>query len=169
MYSASSVKRARKHHNLRGGASNLQSKSHHNAKQLVLEQLDLDSSGHAGPRVIRHRIAAREAEHLPRAFVTETMKTHASRGFEKRNPGSRRIVRTQKVPLGIHERWSCDGHDKLYKIGFPVYGMVDDGSAKWLDAWVVPSNRFGEIIGYLFLCCVEKYGGMFHRTVTTSD
>ena len=87
------------------------------------------------------------------------MKLHAPEGFERRNPGSRKIVHTLKVPIGIHERWSCDRHDKLYKIGFPVYGIVDDGTGKWLDAWVVPSNRFETVIGYLFLCCVEKYGG----------
>jgi hypothetical protein len=157
--SASSVKRARRHNRLLGGASNLRIKSHRDSEQLVLDQLDLDPSGQAGPRTIRHRIAARQGEHLPRAFVLETMKTHAPQGFEKRNPSSRKIIRTKKVPLGIHERWSCDGHDKLYKIGFPVYAFVDDATGKWLDARVVPSNRFGVVIGYLFLCCVEKYGG----------
>ena len=160
--SASSVKRARHHNHLVGGATNLRIKSRHDSEQLVLDQLDLDPSGQAGPRTIRHRIAARQGEHLPRAFVLETMKTHAPQGFEKRNPGSRKIIRTKKVPLGIHERWSCDGHDKLYKIGFPVYAFVDDASGKWLDARVVPSNRFGAVIGYLFLCCVEKYGGESH-------
>ena len=130
------------------------------AEQLVLEQLDLDPSGHAGPRTIRHRIAARKGEHLPRDFVAEMMKVHAPEGFEKRDPGSKHIIRTPKVPIGIHERWSCDGHDKLNKIGFPIYGMVDFGSDRWLDGWVVPSNRFNVVVGYLFLCCVEKYGGM---------
>lgn len=158
--SASSVKCARGHNGLYGGAANLKGKSHQDAEQLILDQLDLDPSGQAGPRTIRHRIAARQGEHLPRVFVHETMKTHAPTGFEKRNPGSRKILRSKKVPLGIHEWWSADGHDKLYKIGFPVYGFVDDATGKWLDAWVVPSNRFGTIIGYLFLCCVEKYGGI---------
>jgi len=129
------------------------------AEQLVLEQIDLDPSNQAGPSTIQHRLASRQRQHLPRDFVTDVMKVHAPEGFQKRNPGSKKIVRSKKVPLGIHERWSCDGHDKLYKIGFPIYAIVDDASGKWLDAWVVPSNRFGDIIGYLVLCTVEKYGG----------
>ncbi|KAF8224364.1 hypothetical protein L208DRAFT_1381107 [Tricholoma matsutake] len=48
-----------------------------------------------------------------------------------------------------------DGHDK---IGFPVWAVVDDATGKWLDdAYVVPNNWLGEVIGYLFLCLVEKY------------
>ena len=30
---------------------------------------------------------------------------------------------------------------------------------KWLGAWVVPSNRMGNVIAYLWLCAVQKYGG----------
>ena len=45
-----------------------------------------------------------------------------------------------KVPLGIHECWAGDGHDKLYKIGFPVWAVVDDATGKWLDTWVVPAQ-----------------------------
>lgn len=160
-FSESSIKRARKRHGFLGGASNLKTIPKADAEQLVLDQLDLDPAGHAGPRTIRHRIAAREQEHLPRAFVDQVMKTHAPDGFEKRNPSARRIMRFPKVPVGIHERWSCDGHDKLYKIGFPAYGFVDDATGKWLYGQIVPSNRFGVIIGYLFLCCVEKFGGKF--------
>jgi hypothetical protein len=69
-------------------------------------------------------------------------------------------MRFPKFPLGPHERWAGDGHDKLYKIGFPLWAMVDDSTAKILGAWIVPSNRLGEIIAYLFLCLVEEYGGL---------
>lgn len=158
--SGKSIQRARKHNGLLGGAANLKSKSQQDAEQLVLAQLDLDPSNQAGPRTIRHRLASRQGEHLPRAFIASTMKVHAPEGFEMRNPGSRKIIRVKKIPIGIHDRWSCDGHDKLYKIGFPVYGFVEDGVGFWLDAWVVPSNRFAIVIGYLFLCVVEKYGGI---------
>jgi hypothetical protein len=92
-------------------------------------------------------------------MISEIMHTHAPEGFSKRDPTAKKIFRVPKVPIGIHERWSCDGHDKLYKIGFPVYAFVDDATSKWLGAWIVPSNRLGHVIGYLFLCVVEKYGG----------
>lgn len=159
--SASSVKRARSHNGFVGGATNLKNKTEQEAEQLVLEQLDLDTTGHAGPRSIRHRIASRKSEHLPRAFVHKTMKMHNPEGFEKRNPSAQKTVRHSKVPpVGIHERWSCDGHDKLYKIGFPIYGFVDGATGLWLFADIAPSNCHNLIIGYLFLCCVEEYGGM---------
>ena len=54
-----------------------------------------------------------------------------------------------------------DGHDKLYHIGFPVWAVVNDATAHWLAAWVVPSNQMGDIIVYLYLSLIEKMGGMF--------
>lgn len=80
-------------------------------------------------------------------------------GFHLREPTAKKIPRVKKNPIGIHERWSGDGHDKLYSIGFPIWGIVDDATSKWLLGRVVPSNRFGLIIGYLYLCAVEKTGG----------
>ncbi|KAG6835988.1 hypothetical protein H0H93_012470 [Arthromyces matolae] len=148
--SESSVKRARGFLDLSGGSKNLKKLDPQVAEQLVLDQLDLDSTKGAGPRTIRHRIASRKQEHLPRAFVAETMKAHDPEGFEKRTPGARKIVRVLKVPLGIHERWSCDGHDKLYKIGLPLYGFVDEATGAWLYADVAPSNRQNIIIGEIF-------------------
>ncbi|KAG6836604.1 hypothetical protein H0H93_006154 [Arthromyces matolae] len=158
--SASSVKRARKHHGLVGGSKNLESMSTQEAEQLVLNQLDLDPTNQAGPRTIRHRIASRSEQHLPREFVAETMRAHRPEGFDRRNPTARKILRHPKVPTGIHERWSCDGHDKLYKIGFPIYGFVDEATGLWLYADIAPSNRQNIIVGYLFLCCIEKWGGI---------
>ena len=87
------------------------------------------------------------------------MHAHDDDGFKHRDPTSKKVLRFPKVPIGIHERWAGDGHDKLYKIGFPIWAIVDDATGKWLGAWVVPSNRMGEIVAYLFLCCVEEYGG----------
>lgn len=95
------------------------------------------------------------------------MHLHDPEGFSHRDPYGKRIQRFPKHPIGIHERWSGDGHDKLYRIGFPIWAMVDDGTGKWLDAWIVPSNRMGEIIGYLFLCLVEKYGGEYYSTLSS--
>lgn len=159
IFSASSIKRARSYNGFVGGGKNLKNKGRQEAEQLVLEQLDLDPAKRAGPRTIRQRIASRKSEHLPRDFVRETMKTHDSEGFKQRNPTARKILRHSKVPLGIHERWSCDGHDKLYKIGFPLYGFVDEATGTWLYADIAPSNRYNIIVGYLFLCCVEEHGG----------
>lgn len=92
------------------------------------------------------------------------MHTHDPHAFDLREPTAKKIMRVRKVPIGIHERWAGDGHDKLYKIGFPAWGVVDDATGKWLGAWIVPSNRMANIVAYLFLCIVEKYGGQAHLT-----
>jgi hypothetical protein len=102
-------------------------------------------------------------------MVSEIMHAHDDKGFRTRDPTAKKVSRTPKVPIGIHERWAADGHDKLYKIGFPIWAIVDDATGKWLGAWVVPSNRMNVIIGYLFLCCVEKHGGEFsHHRILAS-
>jgi hypothetical protein len=86
------------------------------------------------------------------------MHTHEPEGFAHQDPTAKKIFRIPKVPIGIHKRWSGDGHDKLYKIGFPVWAIADDGTSRWLGGWIVLSNQIGIVIGYLYLCCVEKYG-----------
>ena len=88
------------------------------------------------------------------------MHMHDDPGFELREPTSKRIHRVPKYPLGIHQRWAADGHDKLYKIGFPIYAIVDDATSKWLGAWVAPSNHLGDVVAYVFLDTVEKYQGL---------
>ncbi|KAG6872427.1 hypothetical protein C0995_009824 [Termitomyces sp. Mi166 len=55
------------------------------------------------------------------------MRLYDKDGFALRDPGSKKVHHVAKVPLGIHEQWSGDGHDKLYKIG-PIWAVVDDGT-----------------------------------------
>lgn len=97
--------------------------------------------------------------------MSDIMHLHDNDAFEGREPFAKRVHRVPKYPIGIHEQWSGDGHDKLYKIGFPIWAMVDNATGKWLGAWVVPSNRMGEIVAYLFLCLVEKYEGKFYLSI----
>ncbi|KAG6867654.1 hypothetical protein C0993_012673, partial [Termitomyces sp. T159_Od127] len=158
--SASFIKHAHSYNSLVGSGKNLRNKGCQEAEQLVLEQLNLDPAGRAGPHTICQCIASRKTECLPHEFVCETMKTHNSEGFERQNPSAWKILCHSKVPLRIHERWSCNGHDKLYKIGFPIYGFVDEATGTWLYAGIAPSNCYNIIIGYLFLCCVEEHGGI---------
>lgn len=128
------------------------------AEQLVLDEMDNDATRHQGPRTIRHKIAMRMGQHLPCDYITDTMHTHDAAGFIKRDPTAKRIHCEPKVPLGINEWWSADGHDKLNGIGFPVWAIVDDAVGRWLGIWVVPSNHLGHIIAYLYLQAVENVG-----------
>jgi hypothetical protein len=146
-------------------------------EQLVLKALDKDPAKCSGVRTIHQKIAFDDGIHLSQYsdchlclcelcltffasdFVSEVMHTHDSNAFAAREPTAKRTFRVKKYPIGIHQYWAADGHDKLYKIGFPIWAIVDDATGKWLDAWVVPSNRTGNIITYLWLCTVQKYGG----------
>lgn len=154
------VKKRRMQLGLTGSRKTMKMLDPKEAEQLVLDEMDNDAARHQGPRTIRHKIAMRTGQHLPRDYIADTMHTHDAAGFIKRDPTAKRIHREPKVPLGINERWSADGHDKLNGIGFPVWAIVDDAVGRWLGVWVVPSNRLGHIIAYLYLEAVENVGGM---------
>ncbi|RXW23239.1 hypothetical protein EST38_g2615 [Candolleomyces aberdarensis] len=129
-------------------------------EQAILNQMESDPSGRHGVRSIWSRLAFEENLHVPRRIVAEVMHVHAPEGFEYRAPEGRNPTRTEKFPLGPHERWSCDGHDKLNKIGCSIYGIVDDATSRYLGIWVVPSNREGTVVAYLYLSLVLSYGGI---------
>lgn len=158
-HSARTVRRRRKDLGLTGSRATLQKMTRKDAEQLVVDQMDKDVARGQGLNTIKARLAFDTGTHLPRDFISEVMHTHDSEGFSARNPSTKKIVRVRKYPIGPHERWAGDGHDKLYSIGFPIWAVVDDATARWLGAWVVPSNRMGHIIGYLFLCLIEIFGG----------
>ncbi|KAJ6520574.1 hypothetical protein DFH09DRAFT_1505134 [Mycena vulgaris] len=164
--SESTVKRRRKEYGLTGGAATERTLTAAQIEQLVLNQLDEDTAKRWGVRTVWHKIAFDTATILTRRSVAEIMHIHAPDDFAGREPTAKKIFRVAKFPLGIHERWAGDGHDKLYKIGFPIWMMVDDATAKILKAWVVPSNRMGDIIAYLFLCLAEECGGVPLQTTT---
>ena len=80
-------------------------------------------------------------------------------GFDLREPTAKKIVRGQLVALGPHDEYSCDGHDKLVKIGFPIWGIRDKWSSFWLGLWVIPNNRLKDAVAYLWLSLIEQLGG----------
>lgn len=153
------IKRRRKELGLLAGRYASKELTYQEKAQLVLDTLDEDRTDSWGVENIKARIAFKYAIHLPKPFISDIMHIYAPDGFEKREPGSKHILRFKKAPIGIHERWAADGHDKLYSIGFPIWAIVDDATGKWLGAWVVPSNRLGNIIAYLFVMTVERFKG----------
>ncbi|KAJ7161620.1 hypothetical protein C8R46DRAFT_1164479 [Mycena filopes] len=160
--SASTVKRRRKVLGLTGGAATLKKMVETDAVQLVLDKMDKDPAKRSGVRTIRATVAFQDGVILPRKTVWEIMQKYDAEAFAAREPTAKRIHREKKYPIGINHRWALDGHDKLYKIGFPVYATT----GKILKAWVVPSNRMGQVIAYLFLCLVMEVGGLPIQTTT---
>ncbi|KAJ3762218.1 hypothetical protein EV360DRAFT_36154 [Lentinula raphanica] len=161
--SASTVKNRRKELNLKGSRGvmkNMDAAGEAEAEQLILNEMSKDPAQRAGVGTIQAKVAYNTGTHLPRHLVSDVMHIHAAEGFEKREPTAKKINRVPKIPLGIHHRWAGDGHDKLYKIGFPIWAVVDDATGKYLGGWVVPSNRMANIVAYCFLLLVEEYGGI---------
>jgi hypothetical protein len=88
------------------------------------------------------------------------MHLHDDAGFSIREPAAKKVHRSVLTSLGPHHEWSGDGHDKLAGIGFPIWGVCDKWSSKWLGLWVVPNNRLKKAIALLFLQLVKEQGGM---------
>ena len=72
---------------------------------------------------------------------------------------AKKVHHVPLVALGRHHHWSRDGHDKLVKIGFPVWGIQDMWMDKWLGLWTIPDNWLKVVIAYLYLSLVVELGG----------
>lgn len=94
----------------------------------------------------------------PSDKVTQVMQDFAPEGFQNRAPGRKVIHRTPLVSLGPNEEWSMDGHDKLAKAGFGIYGIRDKWGSLWLHYRVLPSNRYAVVIAIVILECIKKIG-----------
>ena len=92
------------------------------------------------------------------------MRQHTPDGFAAREPTAKKIHREALVSIGPHHEWSADGHDKLAAMGFPIWGVRDKWSGKWLGLWVLPNNRLKSAIAMLYLHLIEEYGGKFQTS-----
>ncbi|KAF8825278.1 hypothetical protein HHX47_DHR7000632 [Lentinula edodes] len=115
-------------------------------------------SHHVPNTTSNNRTGKNQHRESGKEFIEDTMREEDSEGFQLRDPTSEKIPRTILVCIGPHQEWSGDGHDKLAAIGFPIWGVRDIWSGKWLGLWVVPNNRLKDTIGYLYLKLVHEYG-----------
>jgi hypothetical protein len=95
----------------------------------------------------------------PSDWVSDEMHVLEPEAFAGREPAAKKVHQVALVALGPHHQWSGDGHDKLVKIGFPVWGIRDMWEGKWLGLWTVPDNRLKVTIAYLYLSLVADLGG----------
>ncbi|KAK7029193.1 hypothetical protein R3P38DRAFT_3189464 [Favolaschia claudopus] len=129
--------------------------------QLILDELANDPRQTRGPRVVKE--ALNLAGHkIGRNKISDVMHTFEEEGFEKRDPKAQKktVKRTPLTAVGPHEEWSMDGHDKMNEAGFGIYGIRDKWGGKFLHYRTLPSNRFADVIGVVFLECAKKYGGI---------
>ncbi|KAG1884584.1 hypothetical protein F4604DRAFT_1878644 [Suillus subluteus] len=135
-------------------------------RQLVLDQLADDSSGCRGPHIVKELIANKTGVMLPRKYIRDQMMLQEPEGFVAREPASKKLSRKPLVVLGPNHEWSGDGHDKLTQIGFPIWGIRDVWSGKWLGIWVLPNNHLKSAVAYLYLSLCYQLGGIPIQTTT---
>ncbi|KAG7530696.1 hypothetical protein FFLO_04866 [Filobasidium floriforme] len=100
--------------------------------------------------------------HIARDMVRAVMKTHFPEGFDQRSRSATNKTSHNAViqSYGPNDQLSIDGHDKLSSIGFPIYGMRDKFSRKWITLVAVPNNRTNVITSYLYLKTIRDMGGI---------
>ncbi|KAG2144454.1 uncharacterized protein EDB93DRAFT_1251690 [Suillus bovinus] len=135
-------------------------------QQLVLDQLAQDPLHRRGPHLVREAIVVDTGNLLTRKYVTDEMRQHEPDRFAQWGLSKKKISHQPLVSLGLHHQWSGNGHDKLSRIGFPIWAIRDQWSRKWLGMWVIPNNRLKTSIAYLYLSLVHELGGMPLQTTT---
>ena len=95
------------------------------------------------------------------------MHLHDPAGFRICEPGAKKVQRGVLTSLGLHHEWSGDGHDKLAEIGFPIWGVCDKWSSKWLGLWVLPNNHLRKAIALLYLQLIKEQGGEYNNLCNT--
>lgn len=125
---------------LHGSGKTTRQMSETDKRQLVLDQMSQDLTGRRGPVLTREAIIFHTGVCLTRQCIIDEMHLHHPEGFALREPSAKKVKRGVLTSLGPHHEWSADSHDKLTQIGFPVYGIRDKWSGKWLGLWVSVSS-----------------------------
>ncbi|TFK78072.1 hypothetical protein K466DRAFT_507789, partial [Polyporus arcularius HHB13444] len=160
------ITRRRKLLGLKGSGATTRALPETEKRQLILDQMAKHPTRGLGPRRMKEAIALDSGVQLTRDYVHQEMRNLDPAGFVQRHPKSKKKHRTVLIVRGPDFEWSCDGHDKLSAIGFPIWGVRDVWSGKWHGIWVVRSNRLKKTIAYLYLRLVKQRGGMPLQTTT---
>ncbi|KAH9997198.1 hypothetical protein BJV77DRAFT_1059059 [Russula vinacea] len=158
--SESTIVRRRKQYGLLGSGATTRAMPLPEKRQLVLDELAKDPTSRRGLKTVGEGIVLNTGVHLTRSFIRSEMHLHDDAGFSIREPAAKKVHRSMLTSLGPHHEWSGDGHDKLAGIGFPIWGVRDKWSSKWLGLWVVPNNRLKKAVALLFLQLIKEQGGM---------
>ncbi|KAH9884127.1 hypothetical protein C8Q73DRAFT_749482 [Cubamyces lactineus] len=164
--STATIVRRRKQYGIQASGATTRNMPVTQKRQLILDQMAKHPTRGVGPRRIKEAIAADTGYQLTRDYISQEMHSLDGEGFQLRHPRTKKKHRVALVVLGPDYEWSCDGHDKLASIGFPIWGIRDVWSGKWLGLWVVPNNRLKVVVAYLYLSLVRELGGMPVQTTT---
>ncbi|TBU22809.1 hypothetical protein BD311DRAFT_675229 [Dichomitus squalens] len=158
--STATITRRRKAIGIKGSGATTRELTETEKRQLILDQMEKHPTRGMGPRRMQEAIAADAGVQLTRDYIAEEMHRLDLEGFTLQHPTSKKKHRAALVCLGPDYEISCDGHDKLSSIRFPIYGARDVWSGKWHGLWVLPNNRYKLAIAYVYLHLVKKLKGM---------
>ncbi|KAH9943767.1 hypothetical protein B0H21DRAFT_478190 [Amylocystis lapponica] len=156
--SSSTIARRRRELGLKGSILTTRELPDAEKSQLVQDQMAKDPKRRYGPRKIRELITTETGHQLTRDWIAAEMRRLDPNGFEERHP--HKINTSPVEAMGPHREWVCDSHDKMATLGFPVWGIRDVWSSKWLGLWVVPPRHPKLGYAYMYLGLVKRLGGM---------
>ncbi|RXK34689.1 hypothetical protein M231_06111 [Tremella mesenterica] len=131
------------------------------AAAVISHVLEHDPLLKDGPSEVAHRLG-QQGIHVKRDLVRQAMLDRFNEGFDRRARSTKN--KTQHLGVlhaaGPPEEVSIDGHDKLSALGFPIYGMRDKFSRRWLVLKAIPSNRVNRMTGVLYLQLIKELGAV---------
>ena len=129
-------------------------------------QQELDGSGQLlGYRAMWRRLQSKYAMQVPRLAVQTLLREMDPEGSRLRQ--AKRLRRRNYLNPGPNYCWHADGYDKLKPYGFPIHGCIDGFSRRILWLEIVRSNNDPNVVGNLFLNCVNDL--QFCPTVLRTD
>ncbi|RXK38653.1 hypothetical protein M231_04060 [Tremella mesenterica] len=131
------------------------------AAAVISHVLEHDPLLKDGPSEVAHQLG-QQGIHVKRDLVRQAMLDHFNEGFDRRARNAKNKTQHLGVlhAVGPLEEVSIDGHDKLSALGFPIYGMRDKFSRRWLVLKAIPSNRVNRMTGILYLQLVQELGAV---------
>ncbi|CZS92464.1 uncharacterized protein RAG0_03032 [Rhynchosporium agropyri] len=127
------------------------------ATRIILRDLQSSLLVQTGYRKVTSHLRVNHQITIPRRIVREIVLELDSTGVQSRTLDAPRLRRRFMVK-GPNRIWSLDGHDKLSKYGFQIYGIMDGYSRRILGFFVGYSNRTQIAVGKFFLHVVREFG-----------
>ena len=120
---------------------------------------EIHSSGYnLGYRALWRKLVTKYNLTVKRNTVYRILKIADPEGISNRY--GNKLRRRQYINNGSDFAWHLDGYDKLAQFGFFIHGCVCGWSRKihWLEA--ATTNKDPKVVGYYFLKCVCRIGGL---------
>ncbi|EJU02686.1 hypothetical protein DACRYDRAFT_99739 [Dacryopinax primogenitus] len=129
--------------------------------QAIVELVEEDVVCRWGRARIHHKLKLHKGMHDANSgFVRQYLAALDADNVLARTPGQQHLQKSSLWTIGPSEEWSGDGHDKLARMGLPIWGLRDKASWRLLGLWVVPNSHILQVPAVLFLQTVLAVGGV---------